>query len=171
MELRTNNFEIGETPKNSGSFTSSFGLASFLVPAGVFALVVAFLVLARRPLSVVVFLLSMVAVIASYVRTALVAVVAGTLVLAAVMVAGAGVPRRRRAIRRRADRAGARRRVRRHAGGRHGRRTRRAARGEPPQPARGRVGSDPLRHLGGIAREGGRRARSARAWERSVARL
>ncbi len=96
VELRTNNFEIGETPKNSGSFTSSFGLASFLVPAGVFALVVAFLVPARRALSVLVFLLSMVGVIASYVRTALVAVVGGTLVLAAVMVGGAGVPQRRR---------------------------------------------------------------------------
>jgi MFS family permease len=97
VEMRTNNFQVGEAPRNSGSFTSSLGLASFLVPAGVFALVLAYLVPSRRPIAVLVFLLSMVGVIASYVRTALVAIVAGTLVLAALMVTGAGVsPRHRR---------------------------------------------------------------------------
>jgi O-antigen ligase len=97
VQMRTNNFEVGQAPRNSGSFTSSLGLASFLVPAGVFALVLAYLMPRRRPLAVLVFFLSMVAVIASYVRTALVAVVAGTLMLAALMAMGAGVsPRRRR---------------------------------------------------------------------------
>lgn len=96
VEMRTNNFEVGEAPRNSGSFTSSLGLASFLVPAAVFALVLAYLVPGRRPLALFVFLLSMVGVIASYVRTALVAIVAGTLVLAALMVRGAGVSARHR---------------------------------------------------------------------------
>ena len=96
VEMRTNNFEVGEAPRNSGSFTSSLGLASFLVPAGVFALAVAYLMARQRTLALVVFLLSMVGVVASYVRTALVAVVAGTAVVAALMVTGAGVSARRR---------------------------------------------------------------------------
>jgi O-antigen ligase len=96
VQARTNNFLVGELPKNSGSFTSSFGMASFLVPAGVFALVLGYLVPRLRALSAVVFVLTMVGLIASYVRTALVAIVAGSLALAGMMLLSAGVSSRRR---------------------------------------------------------------------------
>ena len=95
--MRTNNFQVGEAPRNSGSFTSSFGLASFLVPAGVFALVLAYMdasaAAARR---------DRVSPVHGG-RDRLLhpdgagrGIVAGTLVLAALMVRGAGVSARRR---------------------------------------------------------------------------
>jgi O-antigen ligase len=96
VEMRTNNVVVGDTPKNSGSFTSSFGLASLLVPASVFALILAYLTPRHRLVGVAVFLLSAVGLLASYIRTALVAVVAGALVLAALIVKGARVPALRR---------------------------------------------------------------------------
>lgn len=96
VAMRTNNIAVGEATRNAGSFTSSFGLVSFLAPASVFALISAYLVTSRRLLGGCVFLVSMVALIASYVRTALVAVVAGTLALAALMAKSAGMSARRR---------------------------------------------------------------------------
>ena len=166
VEMRTNNFEVGEAPRNSGSFTSSLGLASFLVPAGVFALAVAYLMARQRTLALVVFLLSMVGVVASYVRTALVAVVAGTAVVAALMVTGrrrVGAPAE---IRGGADSAGPHRRLRSDAGGRNSRRAGRKTCREPPESAERRVRSDPLRYLAGIAREGDRQAGRDRARDR-----
>jgi len=71
-------------------------MASFLVPAGVFALVLGYLVPRLRALSAVVFVLTMIGLIASYVRTALVAIVAGSLALAGMMLLSAGVSSRRR---------------------------------------------------------------------------
>ena len=97
MRLRTNNFLVGDAVKNSGSFTTSFGLASLLTPAGVFALVVAYMTPRLRPLAGIVFLLCMVGLITSYIRTALVAVVVGSLALAVLMASDARVSARRRA--------------------------------------------------------------------------
>ena len=96
VEDRLVNFKVGDAPRNAGSFTSSFGLASFLVPAGVFALVLAYMDARRRALAAVVFLLSMIGLIASYIRTALVGVVAGALALAAFVITGRDSSTRRR---------------------------------------------------------------------------
>lgn len=97
VQMRTNNYEVGEISKNSGSFTSSFGLASFLVPAGVLAMALAYLVPRRRPLAALAFVLAMIGLVASYVRTTLVAVVAAALALAGLLFVSSGVSVRRRA--------------------------------------------------------------------------
>ena len=43
VEDRLINFKVGDAVRNTGSFTSSFGLASLLVPAGAFALVLGYM--------------------------------------------------------------------------------------------------------------------------------
>jgi O-antigen ligase len=85
---------FNEHARDTGSFTSHVALASFLVPAGVFALALACLQATRRVSASAVFLLTMIGVIASYVRTALVAVVAGAIALAGMLIGGSGVSRR-----------------------------------------------------------------------------
>jgi O-Antigen ligase len=92
-ESRATGTYFGDHYRDTGSFTSPVALASFVVPAGVFALALACLQARQRLLSAAVFVLCMIGVIASYVRTALVAVVAGVVALAAVVVAGRGVSR------------------------------------------------------------------------------
>jgi O-Antigen ligase len=88
---------LGEHARDTGSFTSPVALVSYLVPVGIFALVVGYLRPPRRLFAGVVFLLAMVGIIASYVRTALVAMIAGVIALAGLLAWGSGVSRRRRA--------------------------------------------------------------------------
>jgi O-antigen ligase len=92
-ESRATGTFFGEHARATGSFTSPVAVVSFLVPAGVFALVLACLQASRRALGGVVFGLAMVGVVASYVRTALVAVVAGTIAFAGMLIGGRGTSR------------------------------------------------------------------------------
>jgi O-antigen ligase len=87
------NTYFGDHSRDTGSFTSPVGLASFVVPAALFGLVLALLDARRRLLGGLVFALSLVGVIASYVRTALVAVAAGAVALVALLIFGRGVSR------------------------------------------------------------------------------
>lgn len=87
---------LGDEPRNIGSFTSPVGLVSFFVPGTIFAIVAAYLGTYRRLLACGVFGLAMFGVITSYVRTGLVAVVAGVGVLAGMLVFGRGVQARRK---------------------------------------------------------------------------
>jgi O-antigen ligase len=89
-ESRSTGTYLGEHPRDTGSFTSPVAMVSFLVPAAIFALVLACLVATRRVLGALVFALAMVGVIASYVRTALIATVAGVALLAAMLFVGRG---------------------------------------------------------------------------------
>jgi O-antigen ligase len=93
-ESRSLGTSFNEHARDTGSFTSHVALVSFLVPAGVFALVLACLQASRRVFAGAVFALTMVGVIASYVRTALVAIIAGAVAFAAMLIGGAGVSRR-----------------------------------------------------------------------------
>jgi hypothetical protein len=79
--------------RDTGTFTSPVALVSFLVPAGLFGFVLACLEARRRFFGAVVFGLAMGGIVASYVRTAVVAAVAGTLALAAMLLSGRGVSR------------------------------------------------------------------------------
>jgi O-antigen ligase len=90
---RAMNTYFGDHSRDTGSFTSPVGLASFVVPAALFGLVLALLDARRRLLGGLVFALSLVGVIASYVRTALVAVAAGAVALVALLIFGRGVSR------------------------------------------------------------------------------
>jgi O-Antigen ligase len=89
---------LGKHQRDSGSFTSPIALASFAVPATVFGFTLAFMEVRQRVLGGVLFVLGLVGAIASYVRTALIAIAAGALALAAVLAAGHGVPRRLKLI-------------------------------------------------------------------------
>lgn len=91
---RAENTFLGKHSRDIGSFTSPIALASFVVPATLFGLTLAFLEVRRRVLGAILFALALIAAIASYVRTALVAVVAGAIALAALLATGHGVPRR-----------------------------------------------------------------------------
>src|SRR4029078_1657774 len=92
-ESRALNTLLFEHARDAGSFTSPVALVSFLVPAGLFGFVLACLEARRRVAGAAVFGLAMVGIIASYVRTALVAVVAGVLALAALLMTGRSVSR------------------------------------------------------------------------------
>jgi O-Antigen ligase len=82
-----------EHARDTGSFTSPVALVSFLVPAGLFGFTLACLEARRRVLGAVVFGLAMVGIVASYVRTAFVAVVAGALAMAGMLLASKSVSR------------------------------------------------------------------------------
>jgi O-Antigen ligase len=84
---------LGEHPRDTGSFTSPVALVSFLVPAASFGLALACVNARRRAAGALLFVLAMTGVIASYVRTALVATVVGVAALAVVLLAGSRVPR------------------------------------------------------------------------------
>jgi hypothetical protein len=79
--------------RDTGSFTSPVALVSFLVPAGLFAFTLACLEARRRVTGAIVFGLAMVGIVASYVRTAFVAVVVGALALAGILVGSSSVSR------------------------------------------------------------------------------
>jgi hypothetical protein len=93
-ERRASNANFGDLGRNTGSFTGPVGLVSFLVPASVICLVLGFLRADRRWLFSLGFALAMTGLIASYVRTALVAVVAGVAVMALLMLLQKGASRR-----------------------------------------------------------------------------
>jgi len=85
---RTYHTEFGDLGRNVGSFTSPVSLVSFLVPAAVMCLVLGFLVPAYRWTAWALFALAMTGIVGSYVRTALVAVVAGAVLLAGLVIVG-----------------------------------------------------------------------------------
>jgi hypothetical protein len=88
----------GEVLRDVGSFGSVVALASFLVPAGVFALIVGFLEPRVRLIAWIACALAAVGILMSYVRIAIVAFGIGTAVLAVLLVAGHGTPRRVRLV-------------------------------------------------------------------------
>ena len=94
-ERRAFNSTFGELGRNTGSFTGPVGLVSFLVPASVVCLVLGFLRPQRRWLFALGFALAMTGIVASFVRTALVAVVAGAALMALIMLLQQGKSRRR----------------------------------------------------------------------------
>jgi hypothetical protein len=81
-------------PRDTGSFTSPVALVSFLVPAGLFAFTLACLEARRRAVGAVVFVLAMVGIVASYVRTAFVAVAIGAIALVGMLAGASSVSRR-----------------------------------------------------------------------------
>jgi hypothetical protein len=84
--------------RDAGSFTSPVALVSFLVPAAVFAFALACVAAARRVPATFVFALAMIGIVASMVRTALVAVAGGALALAVLLVGARGVSTRLKLI-------------------------------------------------------------------------
>jgi hypothetical protein len=84
---------LGEHARDTGSFTSPVALVSFLVPASAFALALLCLSARERAAAALVFLLAMGGIVASYVRTALLAALAGAAALAAMLLMGRGVSR------------------------------------------------------------------------------
>jgi hypothetical protein len=84
--------------RNIGSFSAPFGLVSFLVPAALLSLGLAVLRAERRVVWGALFLLAMTGIIASFVRTAPLAVVAGAALLALLLLARRGAARRRGAF-------------------------------------------------------------------------
>jgi O-antigen ligase len=96
-EQRSFNTRFGELGRNVGSFTSPIALVSFLTPVALLSLVAGFLRPAWRKVSWTLFVLAMTGIIASYVRTALVAVIAGAALLAVMMLLARGEGRLRRA--------------------------------------------------------------------------
>jgi O-Antigen ligase len=95
-KLRTFNTEFGDVGRNVGSFTGPVSLVSFLVPVAIACLVIGFLSSAHRRLAWAFFALAMTGIIASYVRTALVAVVAGAALLAILLMLGSHAQPRRK---------------------------------------------------------------------------
>jgi hypothetical protein len=89
---------VGEVSRDVGSFNSPQDLASFLVPAAVFALIVAVLDARVRVLASVTFLLAVVGVVDSYVRVGIVAIAVGAGVLALVVLLARETPRRAKAL-------------------------------------------------------------------------
>jgi hypothetical protein len=87
----------GDVFRAVGSFSGAVGLASFLVPTAVFALLAALLVRPLRLLGTAVFVCATVGVVSSYTRAALVAIAAG-LVFGAVLAAAASGTSRRRGV-------------------------------------------------------------------------
>ncbi len=81
-EQRAFNASFDDFGRNTGSFTGPVGLVSFLVPAALLCLALAFLRPMQRWLAAGLFALAMTGIVASYVRTALVAVVAGAALMA-----------------------------------------------------------------------------------------
>ena len=87
-EQRAFNASFDDLGRNTGSFTGPVGLVSFLVPAALLSLVLGFLRPKQRWTAVGLFALAMTGIVGSFVRTALVAVVAGAGLLALLLLAG-----------------------------------------------------------------------------------
>ncbi|MBW3607351.1 MAG: O-antigen ligase family protein [Actinobacteria bacterium] len=88
--------EDGVIFRNSGSFSSAIGLASYLVPAGVFLFALGLAFVRLRLAAWFGFALVIVALVGSYVRTSLVAIAAGMLCAAALLTFASGLARRRK---------------------------------------------------------------------------
>jgi hypothetical protein len=84
---------LGEHPRDTGSFTSPVALVSFLVPASTFALALVCLSARERLAGAIAFVLAMGGIVGSYVRTAVLAALAGAAALAVLLLVGRGVPR------------------------------------------------------------------------------
>ncbi len=97
-ELRTPNASFDELARDTGSFTAAMGLASFLVPAGLLCLTFALLGVGPRLVTLGLFGLAMTGLTASYVRSALFAVVLGVVVVTALLLLRSGAARRRGAL-------------------------------------------------------------------------
>jgi O-antigen ligase len=80
--------------RNTGSFSSAIGLASFLVPAGVFLFTLGLFVVRLRLAAWIGFALALVALVATYVRTSLLAVAGGAVLAALIWVFTSGLKRR-----------------------------------------------------------------------------
>jgi hypothetical protein len=87
-EQRAFNASFDDLGRNTGSFTGPVGLVSFLVPAALLCLVLAFLRPKQRWTAVGLFALAMTGIVGSFVRTALVAVVAGAALMALLLLGG-----------------------------------------------------------------------------------
>jgi hypothetical protein len=96
VDERTAQAALGTTGRGLGGFSSPFGLASFVVPATVFGVGLAYLRERDRVLAAMTAVTAGVAVVGSYVRTGLVAVAAGAAVMAAMSASDRGQPWRRR---------------------------------------------------------------------------
>ena len=80
--------------RDTGTFSSPFGLVSFIAPLGAFALATAYLDRRLRGLAIGVFALVSVGIIGSYVRFGFIAVVLGAAFFVFVLLAGRGTNRR-----------------------------------------------------------------------------
>lgn len=98
VDERSGQGAFGTTGRALGGFSSPFGVASFLVPAAVFGLVLAYLRERDRLLSAFTTVTAGVGVVGSYVRTGLVALAAGGAFLAAMLAGDRGTTRRRRLV-------------------------------------------------------------------------
>jgi O-antigen ligase len=97
-ERRTPNANFDDLARDTGSFTAAIGLVSFLVPAGLLCLAFALLGVGRRAVTLGLFALAMTGLVASYVRSALFAVVLGAALLTVMLLLRSGAARRRGAI-------------------------------------------------------------------------
>jgi len=98
IDERSGQGALGTAGRALGGFSSPFGVASFLVPASVFGLVLAYLRERDRLLSAFAAVTAAVGVVGSYVRTGLVALAAGAAFLAAMLARGRGLTRRQRLV-------------------------------------------------------------------------
>jgi hypothetical protein len=96
--MRGYHTEFDGVGRDIGSFTSPFALVSFLVPMAILFLVLGVLLRAYRAIALVLFALAMTGIIASYVRTALIAVVVGAILLAALLLYAGDIGRRRKGL-------------------------------------------------------------------------
>ena len=88
--------EEGVIYRNSGSFSSAIGLASYLVPAGVFLFALGLSFVRLRLAAWFGFALVLVALVGTYVRTSLLAVAAGVVAAAALLTFTSGLARRKK---------------------------------------------------------------------------
>lgn len=90
--------EDGVIYRNSGSFSSAIGLASYLVPAGVFLFALGLAFVRLRLATWFGVALVVVALVGSYVRTSLVAVAIGVLCAAALLALAGSLTRKRKVV-------------------------------------------------------------------------
>ncbi len=95
---RSEHARLGDVVRDVGSFSTAVALAGFLVPVAVFSLIIGFLDARVRLLALGTVALAAIGIVDSYVRVAVLGLGAGTAVLAALLMAGSGVPRRTRVI-------------------------------------------------------------------------
>jgi hypothetical protein len=95
---RITNASFDDLGRDTGSFTAPMGMVSFVVPAAVLCLSLALLRSRWRALALTLFARAMIGIVASYVRTAPLAVVVGVAVLTVLLLAAPGGARRRGAL-------------------------------------------------------------------------
>lgn len=90
--------EDGVIFRNTGSFSSAIGLASFLVPAAVFLFAAGLFFVRLRAAAWIGFALMVVALVGSHVRTSLLAIAGGVLLAAALLTFASRLPARRKIV-------------------------------------------------------------------------